>query len=781
MTRSRIFIGLAIVLSAMAFCACSQKKDAAESLGWKLAVQSYTFHKFSFEEALDKTAQLGIKYIEAFPGHRLGGKWGDQVFGYGMDDATRKEILALASSKGVRIVGSGVFVPSDPSEWEEEFEFAKSMGLEYISAEPAMSDWDLVEELSEKYGISVSVHNHPRPSTYWTPDSLLMAVSGRSSRLGSCSDVGHWKRCGLDHLECLRKLKGRIISLHFKDIAPDDAEGGPHDVIWGTGVLDVPAMLGILKEQGFKGYFAIEYEYNWDNSVPDIQKCIDYFNTVSLSCQRQDKSFAWGDTGDGNYKNPVLAADFSDPDAIRVGNTYYMVASDFHFMGMQVLSSEDLVNWRYVSQVYDRFDVPGWEEVNRYAGGSWAPSIRYHDGKFFVYFCTPDEGLFMSEATDPAGPWSPLHCVESVVGWEDPCPFWDEDGTAYLGHSRRGAGPIIIHKMSADGRTLLDEGVTVYEGPVAEGTKIHKWGGWYYLSIPEGGVRGGWQTVLRSKDIYGPYERKIVLETGSTGINGPHQGAIVDTPKGEWWFLHFQQLDPLGRIVHLQPMRWEDEWPVIGEDYDGNGVGEPVPGGVKPDGKKVRKPFLPATSDDFSGQTLGLQWQFNHNPVDAAWSLSKRKGCLTLDALQAPVFTSARNTLTQKLMGMAGAYSVKLDADQMADGQFAGLACMGRICHEVGVKMKDGVKTLCVDSEGEESATMPLPSPVIWLKLEFDIASNTFRFLWSEDGKDYSPIGNPFPMDFGFWKGARPGLFSFNVNQPSGTACFDDFVYERVL
>ena len=196
-----------------------------------------------------------------------------------MDEQTRKEILDLASSKGVKIVGSGVFVPSDPSEWEKEFEFAKAMGLEYISAEPPMADWDLVEKLSDRYGIAVSVHNHPKPSTYWTPDSLLSAVSSRSSRLGSCADVGHWKRCGLDHLDCLRKLDGRIISLHFKDIAPESAEGGPHDVIWGTGVLDVPSMFRILKDQGFKGYFAIEYEYNWDNSVPDIKKCIEYFNS----------------------------------------------------------------------------------------------------------------------------------------------------------------------------------------------------------------------------------------------------------------------------------------------------------------------------------------------------------------------------------------------------------------------------------------------------------------------------------------------------------------------
>ena len=214
----------------------------------------------------------------------------------------------------------------------------------------------------------------------------------------------------------------------------------------------------------------------------------------------------WGDQLNGTYKNPVLNADYSDPDGIRVDERYYMGASDFHFLGMQVLESRDMVNWQIISQIYDRFDLPGWDSNQHYAGGSWAPSIRYHDGLFYVYFCTPDEGLFMSTASDPNGPWSPLYCVKAIEKWEDPCPFWDEDGQAYLGRSQWGAGPIIIHKMSADGRQLLDDGVTVYTGPVAEGTKIMKRNGYYYLIIPEGGVGQGWHTVLLSQHLYGPYE-----------------------------------------------------------------------------------------------------------------------------------------------------------------------------------------------------------------------------------------------------------------------------------
>lgn len=245
--------------------------------------------------------------------------------------------------------------------------------------------------------------------------------------------------------------------------------------------------------------------------------------TVSAAAQSPVVT-AWGDQGNGTYVNPILNADYSDPDAIRVGDKYYMIASDFHFMGMQMLESDDLVNWTLISKVYDRINLPQYEEMDAYAEGSWAPALRYHDGKFWVFFCTPYDGLFMTTATDPHGPWAPLHHVKDVDNWEDPCPFWDEDGQAYLGRSILGAGPIIIHKMSPDGRELLDEGRTVYTGPVAEGTKIHKFGEYYYLSIPEGGVQTGWQTILRSKNIYGPYEKKVVLEQGMTAINGPRQG-----------------------------------------------------------------------------------------------------------------------------------------------------------------------------------------------------------------------------------------------------------------
>ena len=509
------------------------------------------------------------------------------------------------------------------------------------------------------------------------------------------------------------------------------------------------------------------------------------YNLVQVTPSDPDRSRkAWGDTGDGYYRNPALLADYSDPDAIRVGDRYYMVASDFHFMGMQVLESVDLVNWKLLSQIYSRFDLPGWDTNEHYAGGSWAPSIRYHDGRFYVYFCTPDEGLFMSSAADPAGPWDPLYCVKTAYHWEDPCPFWDEDGQAYLGHSLWGAGPIILHRMSPDGRELLDDGVTVYWGPVAEGTKIHKWNGYYYLSIPEGGVSKGWQTILRSKDLYGPYERKIVLETGSTQVNGPHQGAIVDTPFGEWWFLHFQERDALGRVIHLQPMHWEDGWPVMGEDYDGNGVGEPVARWKKPVTAEATRRELPASSDDFKGGKLGLQWQFNHNPEDDAWSVTRRNGRLAIDALQADTFREARNTLTQKMMGYQGSYTVRMDLGDLSDGQKAGLACMGRENFCIGVHRTPEGQELFFEKDGLVLDSLKVMKvKKLWFRLSFDVTSGEdgFRFLYSRNGKDFLPFGKAFAAHNGFWKGPRIALYSYNTGHSGGTAWFRDFRFAEDL
>ena len=265
---------------AVAMSACSKKEVPQED--WKFAIQSYSFHNFSLVEALDKCQELGVKYIEVYPGHRLGDKWGDQQFWPSLDDSIQSEILQIAEEKGVKIVATGVFTSDNPEDWNQLFSFASKMQMDYVTCEPPMAMWDSIEALSEKYNIKVAVHNHPQPSTYWTPDSLLKAVGERSENLGSCADVGHWVREGLDNLECLKQLGSRVITYHFKDIIAKPEDGSAqHDTVWGTGILNVKEMINIMREQKFDGYLAIEYEYNWDNSVPDIKQSIENFKAIA--------------------------------------------------------------------------------------------------------------------------------------------------------------------------------------------------------------------------------------------------------------------------------------------------------------------------------------------------------------------------------------------------------------------------------------------------------------------------------------------------------------------
>ena len=509
-----------------------------------------------------------------------------------------------------------------------------------------------------------------------------------------------------------------------------------------------------------------------------VKKIITMAAMLAATILTAQRPLDWGDQGNGTYKNPVLNADYSDPDVIRVDDKYYMVASDFHFIGMQVLESFDLVNWHIISQIYNRFDLPGWDENSHYGGGSWAPAIRFHDGLFYVYFCTPDEGLFMSTATDPHGPWSPLHCVKAVEKWEDPCPFWDDDGQAYLGRSQWGAGPIIVHRMTADGKELLDDGITVYTGPVAEGTKFLKRNGYYYLIIPEGGVGTGWQTVLRSRNIYGPYERRVVLEQGSTSINGPHQGALVDTPEGTWWFFHFQETHPTGRIVHLQPARWVDDWPLIGVDIDGNGIGEPV--AVWPSPVKLKKPTGPIGHMGHISpiETKGLSWQWNHNPVNSAWNLSEKPGWLTLHALPAATMKDCRNMLTQKTVGYESEATVRIDCSKLCDGDYAGLLCIGKAFMGAGVCIKDGQRYFYFEDDGQRQLLSTFERSIVFLRVAIDSHNNRHQFSVSLDGSEFREVGHPFALRMGYWKGSRIGVFCYATGKTASQAAFSDFRYD---
>lgn len=272
-------IAAAVLAVSVATAGASAENPAANG-DWKLSVQSFTFHKFNVVDALDKTAQLGLKYIELYPGHKMGPEFGDAVFGYELTADQRDQLKKMAADRGVKIVSSGVWTPSR-DELPKVFEFARDMGMEFVSMEPARADWDLVEELADRYKIAVACHNHPNADSYWKPEILLDNIEHRSHRLGSCADVGHFKRMELNAVESLRKLQGRIVSLHFKDIAPKEGAEGYDDVVWTTGVLDVPAMLAELKRQKFAGYFTIEYEASWDNNVPLIAESIANFRAAA--------------------------------------------------------------------------------------------------------------------------------------------------------------------------------------------------------------------------------------------------------------------------------------------------------------------------------------------------------------------------------------------------------------------------------------------------------------------------------------------------------------------
>ena len=499
--------------------------------------------------------------------------------------------------------------------------------------------------------------------------------------------------------------------------------------------------------------------------------------------QKPSLSKVWvADNGDGTYKNPILHADYSDPDAIRVGDDYYMVSSSFEDVpGLPILHSKDLINWAIVGYAlkrqppFEHFSIP------RHGEGVWAPAIRYHKGEFYLYYPDPDFGIYLTKAKAAAGPWSEPLLVEGGKGLIDPCPLWDDDGKAYLVHayagSRAGIKSIIaVKKLSADGTKTLDEGVMVYDGheldPTIEGPKFYKRAGWYYIFAPAGGVATGWQLVLRSKNVYGPYERKVVMDQGSSPINGPHQGAWVTTQTGEDWFLHFQDKEAYGRVVHLQPMKWVANWPVIGVDKDGDGKGEPVLRYKKPAVGKTYPLQTPAESDEFNGTSTGLQWQWMANPK-ATWAFANSSnGSLRLFSDKLPDSAknlwNAPNVLLQKFPAEEFMATTKLTftPNTRLESERAGLVVMGFSYAGLTLKSsKDGiylVHTLCRDAEKGrpeiEKEIMKLTGATAYLRVRV-IKGAKCSFSYSVDGKTFIAAGEEFSAEVGRWKGAKLGLF----------------------
>jgi len=507
------------------------------------------------------------------------------------------------------------------------------------------------------------------------------------------------------------------------------------------------------------------------------------------------------DNRNGTYKNPIIYADYSDPDVIRVGSDFYLTASSFNAVpGLPILHSKDLVNWRIIGHALE-YQTP----VNVFAkpqhgNGVWAPAIRYHNNYFYIFYPDPDYGIYMVKTRNPAGPWSAPLLIKSAKGWIDPCPFWDDDGNAYLVHafanSRAGIKSVLhVNKMSSDGTRVLDEGRMVFDGrehhPTIEGPKLYKRNGYYYIFAPAGGVPTGWQTVLRSKSIYGPYEDKIVMDQGQTQINGPHQGAWVELRSGESWFIHFQDRGAYGRIVHLQPLRWVNDWPVIGVDNDGDGKGEPVAVYKKPRvGASVRVDN-PQTSDEFLVRSLGLQWQWHANPLKQWSTLDSRSGWLRLNSIPLPVdavnLWGVPNLLLQKLPAPTFSATTKIDASGLMPNEAAGLVMMGMDYSYIAVvKTDEGFRlerTLCVDApKGNEEtaeAGVDLDNGLVYLRITVgpDAVS---QFSYSKDGVRFTELGESFKAREGRWIGAKVGLFAVSLTQAQrpGAADFDWFRFE---
>lgn len=522
------------------------------------------------------------------------------------------------------------------------------------------------------------------------------------------------------------------------------------------------------------------------------------FISTAMIAQRNYVSDVWvSDQGNGTYRNPVLHADYSDPDVCRVGSDYYMTSSSFNCLpGLQILHSYDLINWSIIGAAVP-YALPPIVTPERPEHGNrvWAPSIRHHNGEFYIFWGDPDQGAFMVKANDPKGPWSEPVLVKAGKGIIDTCPLWDEDGRVYMVHayagSRAGLKSVIaICELSNDATKAITPSRIIFDGHEAhetcEGPKFYKRGEYYYIFLPAGGVATGWQVVMRSKNVYGPYEWKTVMAQGESPVNGPHQGAWIDTTTGEDWFMHFQDVGAYGRLVHLQPMKWVNNWPVIGIDKDGDGCGEPVLSYRKPNVGKTYPICTPQESDEFDGFTLSPQWQWHAN-INEKWAYyAGDQGIARLYSY--PVASDYKNLwdvtnlLLQKTPSDNFAATLKLSfkPSEKYKGERTGLVVMGR--DYAGLILENTAnglilsQTTCAKAEKgaieQPNDSVKLKYGHVFLKATFSTNPNRNQkyadksdrivychFSYSLDGTTFQPLGKPFRVKEGQWIGAKVGTF----------------------
>ena len=528
---------------------------------------------------------------------------------------------------------------------------------------------------------------------------------------------------------------------------------------------------------------------------------------LPMAALAQYKSQVWSpDNGNGTYTNPVINADYSDPDVCVAGEDYYLTASSFNCIpGLPILHSKDLVNWEIVGHAVKELEPKQEFDRPSHGNGIWAPSIRYHNGEFYIYWGDPDYGVFMVKAKDPAGEWSKPLCVIPGKGLIDTTPLWDDDGRCYLvnayANSRsRFASVIAIRELSADGTKPIGNPVIIYDGNgtesrTCEGPKIYKRDGWYWVMFPAGGVPTGFQVAMRSKNPFGPYESKVVLAQGKTKINGPHQGAWVHTKFGEDWFLHFQDKEAYGRVVHLQPVTWKDNWPVTGIDKDGDYCGEPVTTYRKPKTSGKVQVVNPAESDEFSDTRLGLQWQWHAN-YNETFGMPTAFGSYRVYTHKVSEkfqnLWEVPNLLLQKTPADKFTATTKIRFTSKDQNQTGGLLMMGLDYSGLVVKRVGNdfqlLQISCKSADKGKPQTEQLiatlkptavdqidyqPGTHIDIYMRMSVNDGKMHFSYSLDGKKYTKCGTEFTMREGKWMGAKIGFVAYEPGQKTNRGWID--------